>query len=83
MNIEFSDHAKKEWNKLPLVDQKRLGRKLKFFSSHAAPLLFAKPLKHSQFGQYRFRIGDYRLLFDIHTDTIYIVKVGHRRDVYR
>ena len=35
-------------------------------------------------GQWRYRIGDYRLIADIQDDivVILIVTVGHRRDVY-
>ncbi len=31
------------------------------------------------------RCGDYRILYEIHSDELYIliVKVGHRKDVYR
>ena len=35
--------------------------------------------------QYRIRRGDYRILYYIEDDVliVYIVKVGHRKDVYR
>ena len=34
---------------------------------------------------YRIRIGDYRVLYEIHDAVlrVAVVKVGHRRDVYR
>lgn len=34
---------------------------------------------------YRIRVGDYRIIYEVFDDTVYveIVKVGHRRDVYR
>ena len=32
---------------------------------------------------YRFRIGDYRVIFD-HTDVaIIVLRVGHRKDIYK
>jgi mRNA interferase RelE/StbE len=34
-------------------------------------------------GAYRFRIGDYRVVFDLEGDEIVILRVGHRRDIYR
>ena len=36
-------------------------------------------------GAYRLRVGDYRILFTIETEIllVLVVKVGHRRDVYR
>ena len=34
---------------------------------------------------YRIRVGDYRVVYDIHDDTliILVVRIRHRRDVYR
>jgi mRNA interferase RelE/StbE len=34
---------------------------------------------------YRIRVGDYRILYEVLSDrlVIEVVKVGHRRDVYR
>ena len=36
-------------------------------------------------GQWRYRVGDYRLVAEINDDTItiLILTVGHRRDVYK
>jgi mRNA interferase RelE/StbE len=35
-------------------------------------------------GLWRYRVGDYRMICDIHDNeiTIYVVEVGHRKDVY-
>jgi mRNA interferase RelE/StbE len=35
------------------------------------------------FGTYRFRIGDYRAIFDIEGSDLVILRIGHRRDIYR
>ena len=45
-----------------------------------------EPLKGKNFeGLYRFRTGDYRIIFDKFDDVliISIVKVAHRREVYK
>jgi mRNA interferase RelE/StbE len=34
-------------------------------------------------GLRKFRIGDYRVVFTILEDTILILRIGHRREVYR
>lgn len=36
-------------------------------------------------GIYRVRVGDYRMIYKIEHDvlTILVVKIGHRRDIYR
>jgi mRNA interferase RelE/StbE len=34
---------------------------------------------------YRLRVGDYRVLYEIHDEILHVlvVKIGHRREVYR
>ena len=41
-------------------------------------------LKNHPLADYRLRIGNYRVLFDVNWEQkeIYILKIGHRRDVY-
>ena len=36
-------------------------------------------------GLYRYRVGDYRIIYQISdtTITVIIIKIGHRREVYR
>jgi len=43
-----------------------------------------KKLTHHPVADYRLRIGDYRVLFDIDSqeNTINILKIGHRKDIY-
>jgi mRNA interferase RelE/StbE len=43
----------------------------------------AVPLKGRK-GAYRIRIGDYRLLYEVHATEIivYVIGVAHRREVY-
>ena len=33
--------------------------------------------------EYRLRVGDYRVRFDYHGETIRILRVRHRREAYR
>jgi mRNA interferase RelE/StbE len=40
-----------------------------------------KKLRAADFG-YRFRMGHYRILFDLEGDTIVIHKIAHRKEVY-
>jgi mRNA interferase RelE/StbE len=43
-----------------------------------------KRLNKHPLAEYRLRIGNYRVLFDVNWEQqeIYILKIGHRRDVY-
>lgn len=49
------------------------------------PRLHGKGLSANRSGQWRYRIGDYRLISEIMDDriVILIISVGHRSDVYR
>jgi len=75
--------AVKEIRKLSPQIQKRLGIKLQWFAGQEDPLKFAEPLTKPADAGYRFRIGNYRVLFDVEDDTIVILYVQHRREVYK
>ena len=68
------------------IDQKRIADKLRFYLSNDNPLTHAKKLKNSRLGTYRFRIGDYRAIFDIdkkvNITILLILKIKHRKDAY-
>lgn len=47
------------------------------------PLQYAEPLTEPELGGYRFRIGDYRVIFDMEGDDIVVLRVGHRKEIYK
>jgi len=47
------------------------------------PLTYARKMIDPSLGTYRFRIGDYRVIFDIEGEEIAILRVGHRKEIYR
>lgn len=79
----FKKKAAKEIDELPAYVRKRILEKLQFYSLQENPLRFADKLKDHRFGEYRFRVGDHRILFDIDGNILIILKVGHRREVYK
>jgi mRNA interferase RelE/StbE len=79
----YKKPAAKAIQRLPKQIQKRLKQKLEWFAAQADPLQFAEPLTKPADAQYRFRVGSYRILFDIEEKNIVILFVQHRRDVYR
>lgn len=48
------------------------------------PRIHGKGLTANRSGQWRYRVGDYRILADINDSeiTILVISIGHRRDVY-
>lgn len=83
MRYRFKGKSAEEFSKLPRVIQLQIMKKLKFFMSSPNPLYFAEHLNDFDLGEYRFRIGDYRVSFDVKNDTAKILKVCHRKDMYR
>ena len=69
--------------RLPNDVRERIVKKLDFWVSSGAPLRFAETLTNYELGSYRFRVGDYRVSFDVQGETIVILKVGHRREIYK
>ena len=83
MKFVFKERATKELRKLDFQIRVRILKKLQFYSSQKNPLYFAEPLNDFRYGNWRFRIGEYRVLFDVEKDKIIILKVGHRKDIYK
>ena len=48
----------------------------------AAPETFGKPLRRSLKGYRKLRVGDYRVVFRIAGQTVYILAILHRSYVY-
>ena len=83
--VEFSERALKELKKLDRQTSALiLGWVQKNLEGCENPRQHGKGLTANRSGQWRYRVGDYRLLADIKEDTITILifNVGHRRDVY-
>jgi mRNA interferase RelE/StbE len=49
------------------------------------PRQWGKPLHGDKGGLWRYRVGDYRLICDIQDEkiTVLVLRVGHRKDIYR
>ncbi|NJL28702.1 MAG: type II toxin-antitoxin system RelE/ParE family toxin [Thermoanaerobaculia bacterium] len=60
--------------------QRRLLEKIRDFSQ--APLAHAIKLTDPRIGTYRYRVGDFRVVFDLEDDTVFVLRVGHRREIY-
>ncbi len=79
----YKKPAAKDIAKLSGQVQKRLKQKLEWFIEQADPLQFTEPLTRPADAQYRFRVGDYRVLFDVEDKALIILHIQHRREVYR
>lgn len=83
-HVVFKPTAVKDLKKLPKTLQKRIKEKLEFYLKQTEPLDYAVLLVgNKKSGEYRFRVGDYRIVFDKDGDNLVILYIEHRRDVYR
>lgn len=80
--IEFTKSASKQLKKLPKEQQIRIQAKIDELADNPRPDGVVK-LTNSE--NYRIRVGSYRIVYDILDDILLIsvVKVSHRKDVYR
>lgn len=61
--------------------QIRIKEKIQFLSKQENPLLLAKKLRGYK-DLFRFRVGDYRIVFGLSLRTIILLRVKHRSEVY-
>jgi mRNA interferase RelE/StbE len=85
--IEFAPEAARELNRL---DPQHARRILKFLNQRVAklgnPRSVGGALQGERFGEFwKYRVADYRIICRIEDDRllILVLRVGHRREVYR
>lgn len=84
--VEVSERFKKEFRKLDKYTQKMLRTWInKNLVDCMNPRQHGKGLTANRSGQWRYRIGDYRLICEINDNALIILalSVGHRREVYK
>ncbi|MDO9513456.1 MAG: type II toxin-antitoxin system RelE/ParE family toxin [Elusimicrobiota bacterium] len=79
--LVYTARAVRDIETLDTLVKKRIAEKI--IQLKKSPLKKAKKLIHSKIGSYRYRIGDYRIVFDLDGKDIVILRVGHRREIYR
>jgi mRNA interferase RelE/StbE len=85
--IEVSESAERD---LARLDPQQTKRILKFLRDRIAKLddpgTLGKALQGSELGEFwRYRVGDYRIICGIEDErlVVIVVRVGHRKDIYR
>lgn len=85
-DIFYTDEARNDLMKLPTQVAGRIVKKVCFYLEQSDPMIFAKSLQGNLKGRYRFRIGDYRVIFKVNATgqifILYILAIKHRKDVY-
>jgi len=82
-SVEFRPAVLKSIKRLPLKDLRRIKKKIDELAADLPNPAVTKMKGNNSF--HKIRSGDYRIIYEIHDErlVILVVKVGHRRDVYK
>lgn len=80
--IEIKKSAQKEIRSLPQQDIERVVSKIQQLANNPR---MPDSKKLSSLDQYRIRVGQYRILYEIHDDVliVMVVRVANRKEAYR
>ena len=84
--VEITSTAAKQISKLDRPAQARVVRFLREkLAVEEDPRRLGKPLRGEKAELWRYRVGDYRVICQIHDErvVVLVLRVGHRKDVYR
>lgn len=82
-DLQISASAEKQLKKLPRRDQKRVVSKIMALADDPYPPGARKLSGYDDV--FRIRVGHYRILYSVSDAELIVIvlKIGHRRDVYR
>ena len=80
--VIFTKSVKKDFRKIPKLEVLKILNDIAYLAKNPRS---AKPKKLKGEKLYRLRVGNYRVIYDIQDNLmlIFVVKLGHRSDIYR
>jgi len=81
LKIICSKSALNDVKKLDTVVKNKIGKSILRYS--ADPLHYAQTVNSTELGTYRWRAGNYRIIFDISSKRIEVLRIGHRMEIYK
>lgn len=80
--VYFRESVWKDLKKIPKKDLRNILKRIKYLSGDPRPFGCEKLTGQDR---YRLRQGKYRIVYSIQDKelTVWVVKVGHRKDIYR
>ena len=85
MDLRLLYHPQVVADDLPRLDpptRARIKRAIEY-KLRRSPEQFAKPLAYTRAGLWSLRVGSWRVIFALRDDELWVLRIGHRRDVYR
>jgi mRNA interferase RelE/StbE len=85
MSYTLIYHPDVKKSDLPKIDNKNKMMLKKAIEERLAfhPEIYGKPLQRTLKGYWKFRVGNYRVIFKVSGSDILILGIIHRKDVYR
>ena len=77
----LTERALKDLKKIDNEQKQRIFEKIIEYSRD--PYYYSDKLVNPIIGSYRYRIGDYRVIFDIEDLNIIVLRIGHRKEIYK
>lgn len=79
-NIRFKPRAVKDGKKIPKHELVRVFARIQSLSND-----LVGDVKHLTdfYPEYRLRVGNYRVLFEVDGNDVVIYRIRHRKDIYR
>jgi mRNA interferase RelE/StbE len=80
--VYFKDSVEKDFSTIPKIDLQKILQRIAALAQDPRPPGHEKLTGHERF---RVRQGRYRIVYSIQDQdlTVWVVKVGHRKDIYR
>ncbi len=85
MSFELRYHPDVKSIDIPLLDEKLKTRIRNAIEKRltTAPHLYGEPLRKTLRGYWKLRVGDYRVIFKIMKEEVWILGIIHRKKVYQ
>jgi len=85
MALKFKYHPDVKRSDLPKIDVKNRDMIKRAIEVRLAtqPETYGKPLRKTLKGYWKLRVGDYRIVFKVSSNSILIFGIIHRKEVYK
>ena len=81
MKVTVSERVEKQLGKITKLKQLIITSRCESLSEEKGRIGEEKPAGYKD--MYRVRVGDYRIVYKKYPDEIFVVLLGHRREVYQ
>jgi mRNA interferase RelE/StbE len=81
--VQLSDSARATLKEIPVRDRLRIARKVDQLALNPRP--FGSLKLKGEDNTFRIRSGDYRIVYEVIENRVlvHVLRVGHRKDIYR